>query len=46
MLGRLEQSVKEDVAWLKDEPLMRPELAAKTKGYKYDIVSGKVEEVV
>jgi carbonic anhydrase len=39
----LEQSVKDDVALLRDSPLIRREM--NVRGYIYDIKSGKLEEV-
>ncbi|KAF7355740.1 Carbonic anhydrase [Mycena sanguinolenta] len=40
----LEESVKEDVAWLKNEPLVLPETTV--TGWIYDVKSGKVSQVV
>ncbi|KAJ7437101.1 carbonic anhydrase [Mycena galericulata] len=40
----LEASVKEDVAWLKSDPLILPETPV--TGWVYDVKSGKVSQVV
>ncbi|KAJ6515407.1 carbonic anhydrase [Mycena sanguinolenta] len=40
----LEESVKEDVAWLKNEPLLLSETTV--TGWIYDVKSGKVSQVV
>ncbi|KAJ7129254.1 carbonic anhydrase [Mycena epipterygia] len=40
----LEGSIKEDVAWLKSEPLLLPETTV--TGWIYDVKSGKVSQVV
>ncbi|KAJ7771135.1 carbonic anhydrase [Mycena maculata] len=40
----LEESVKEDVAWLKSEPLILPETTV--TGWVYDVNDGKVTQVV
>ena len=41
----LEQSVRDDVQIVKDSPLVRKELAARTRGFVYDIKTGKVNPV-
>ncbi|KAJ7246564.1 carbonic anhydrase [Mycena haematopus] len=40
----LEGSVKDDVAWLKNEPLLLPETTV--TGWIYDVKSGKISQVV
>ncbi|KAK7062146.1 carbonic anhydrase [Favolaschia claudopus] len=40
----LEQSVKENVAWLKNEPLLLPETVV--TGWIYDVKDGKISQVV
>ncbi|KAJ7368798.1 carbonic anhydrase [Mycena albidolilacea] len=40
----LEESVKDDVAWLKNEPLLLPETTI--TGWIYDVKNGKVSQVV
>ena len=41
----LEQSVKDDVAILKNSHLMRPELKKQIRGFVFDIQTGKLSEV-
>lgn len=41
----MEQNVKDDLEWLKSAPLIRKELAARARGFVYDIKTGKVHEV-
>ena len=41
--ANLEESVKEDVAWVKSEPLLLPETVV--TGWVYDVKSGKVTQV-
>ncbi|MDI1489139.1 MAG: hypothetical protein OHK93_008417 [Ramalina farinacea] len=41
----LEQSVKDDVAILKNSHLMRPELKEQIRGFVFDIQTGKLSEV-
>jgi carbonic anhydrase len=41
----IEQSVKDDLNWLKSAPLMRKELVDNAKGFVYDIKSGKLHQV-
>ncbi|KAF7352384.1 Carbonic anhydrase [Mycena venus] len=40
----LEESVKEDVAWVKSDPLILPETTV--TGWIYDVKSGKVSQIV
>ena len=42
----LEESLKNDVDWLRIQPLIRPELASNTVGLIYDLQSGEVRQVV
>jgi carbonic anhydrase len=41
----LEESVREDLAWLRSSPFIKKELAERTHGFIYDIKSGKVNKV-
>jgi carbonic anhydrase len=41
----IEQSVKDDLAWLKTMLLIRKELADSAVGFVYDIKSGKLHPV-
>jgi carbonic anhydrase len=41
----LEQSLKDDVAWIKSHPYMRKELAENTFGLLYDLKTGEVTEI-
>lgn len=40
-----EQSIRNDLAWMRSQPLLRTELAGKLKGYIYDLHSGEVRAV-
>lgn len=44
--GSQEDAIRDDVKWLKEQPLMRLGRGIDVKGYLYDIKSGKLEEVV
>lgn len=39
------EDIKEDVKFLKTTPYLREELAAKVRGYFYDIKTGLLQEV-
>ena len=41
----LEESVREDVAWVNAHPLIREGLKKGTRGFVFDIKNGKVERV-
>jgi carbonic anhydrase len=41
----LEQSVRDDVQLVKGSPLMRKELADRTRGFIYDIKTGRLNPV-
>ncbi|GAM85816.1 hypothetical protein ANO11243_038240 [Dothideomycetidae sp. 11243] len=41
-----EQHLREDIAWMKKQPLMREDLVQRIKGYMFDIKTGKLQEVV
>ena len=41
----LEESVREDIAWVHAQPLIREGLKQATQGYVFDIKSGKVTKV-
>lgn len=41
----LHQSLKDDVEFLKASPYIRKELGERTRGFMYDIKTGKVEEM-
>ena len=45
MVDRIEQSVKDDVAWVKANPMIRDELKKGCQGFVFDIKTGKVEKV-
>jgi carbonic anhydrase len=45
LLFRLEQSVQEDIDLVKASPLIRKELADRTRGFVYDIKTGEVKPV-
>jgi carbonic anhydrase len=40
-----ENALRDDVKWLKEQPLMRRGQGINIKGYLYDIKSGKLHEV-
>ncbi|KAK4067286.1 uncharacterized protein Triagg1_7729 [Trichoderma aggressivum f. europaeum] len=42
----LEQSVRDDIEFVKNSPLVRKELADRTTGYIYDIHTGKLDPVI
>ncbi|KAL6828861.1 hypothetical protein J3E69DRAFT_379540 [Trichoderma sp. SZMC 28015] len=42
----LEQSVRDDIEFVKNSPLVRKELADRTTGYIYDIHTGKLNPVI
>jgi carbonic anhydrase len=42
---RLEESVREDLDFLRSEPLIRQEIKDNAKGYVYDIKTGKLNPV-
>ena len=42
----LEQSVKDDVAFLENSPFLRSELKGKVHGFLYDIKTGELKDVV
>ncbi|KAJ2975429.1 hypothetical protein NQ176_g5519 [Zarea fungicola] len=42
----LNQSVRDDLAFVKSSPLVRPELANRTRGFVFDIKTGKLREVL
>ncbi|EXJ68568.1 carbonate dehydratase [Cladophialophora psammophila CBS 110553] len=44
-ISDVEQSTKDDIAWLKQSPLVRKELADKAQGYVYDVVTGELRRV-
>jgi carbonic anhydrase len=44
-LYRLEQSVLEDIELVRASPLIRKELADRTRGFIYDIKTGEVKPV-
>ncbi len=44
--GKQEDAIRDDVKWLKEQPLMRMGQGINVKGYLYDIRSGKLHEVV
>lgn len=43
---RLEESVREDLDFLKSHPLVRQEIKNNAKGYIYDIKTGRLNPVV
>jgi len=44
-MRRLEESVREDLKFLKESALVRQEIKDNARGYVYDIKSGKLKEV-
>lgn len=46
MIISLEQSVRDDIEFVKNSPLVRKELADRTTGYIYDIHTGKLNPVI
>lgn len=42
---RLEESVREDLKFLKSQPLLRQKIKDNAKGYVYDIKTGKLNPV-
>lgn len=41
-----DEALREDVQWLKNQPLMRKGQGINVKGYIYDIKTGQLREVV
>lgn len=41
----IDEVVRNDIQWLKEQSLMRRELAANTKGFVFDIGTGKLRLV-
>ena len=44
-ITNIEQSVKDDLAFLREHPLVRKELKEKAVGFVYDIITGLVTQV-
>ena len=44
-INSLEQSVRNDMQWLKVQPLLREDIKAGIRGYVYDIKSGSLSAV-
>ena len=45
MKGTVEESLKEDMAWLKNQPTVRQGLRDAVRGFMWDIKSGELREV-
>jgi carbonic anhydrase len=45
MKGTVEESLKEDMAWLKNQPIVRQGLRDAVRGFIWDIKSGELREV-
>ena len=42
MLDSVEESVRENLEWLKHSPFVREDLVKNTYGFVYDVITGRV----